>query len=319
MAANVGPAPSEMNKSIWVVYQDKKKNYWFGSNGNGAYCYDGKNLKQFTTNDGLHSDKIRGIQEDKSGNIYFDTPNGVSRFDGDKFTQLIPVRSETNQWKLRSEDLWFKGNGEITGAYRYDGNTLYHLDFSSFNSKWIDPDYAVYSIYKDKEENIWFGTLSAGVCCFNGVTLNWIYEKELSVLDDGRVPAVRNILEDNDGFFWFSNILSRYKILSNDQKNQGTIEYEKVNGIELSQQQVKMKLPYFNSAVIDNENVWMTSYNEGVWKYDGKKLTNFQIKDGEVNALIVSIYKDNAGVLWLGTDNSGVYTFNGRTFEKFKL
>jgi len=318
---NVGKNVSEIDRSIWVVFQDKKKNFWFGSNGAGTYCYDGKDLKQFTTKDGLNSNQIRGIQEDKLGNIFFDTPNGVTKFDGEKFIPLIAVKSPGNQWKLQADDMWFKGTGNIFGVYRYDGDTLHHLEFSTFNSKVLDPEYAVYSIYNDKKGNLWFGTGSAGVCRFDGTTLNWIYEKELSVLDDGRVPAVRSILEDNEGFFWFSNILHRYRIDQNKLKAQKTIQYEKLPGIELSQQQVKMNLPYYASAVLDNENgdIWMTNYNEGVWKYDGKTLTNYQLKDGETHVLTLSIYKDNDGVLWLGTDNAGVYKFNGNAFEQLRL
>jgi len=317
---NIGDTVLELDKSIWVIFQDKNNNYWFGSNGNGVYFYDGKTLKQYTTKNGLSNNAIRGIQEDKSGNIFLDTPYGVTKFDGEKFISLKHVKSPNNQWKLEPDDLWFKGNGDIPGAYRYDGDSLYLLEFTAFKPQANIPAYGVFGIYKDKPGNIWFGTLSAGVCRFDGVSLNWMYEKELSVLDDGRVPAVRAIIEDKDGFFWFSNTISRYRIQHNDSKGQKTIEYEKLKGTDSFQQQVKMELPYFNSALTDNEkrDLWMTNYNEGVWKYNGESLINYRIKDGETDVLIISIYKDNQGLLWLGTNNAGVYKFNGKTFEKFR-
>ena len=311
---------SELNQSIWVIFQDKNKNYWFGSNGNGVYFYDGKKLKQYTTKNGLSSNHIRGIQEDKSGNIFFDTPKGVTKFDGELFISVKPVKSPNNQWKLEPDDLWFKGNGDIPGAYRYDGDSLYLLEFTAFNPHPNIPAYGVFGLYKDKAGNIWFGTLSAGVCRFDGVSLNWINEKELSVLVDGRIPAVRAIIEDKDGNYWLSNILNRYKIHQSNSKVQKTIEYEKLKGIDSLQQPVKMELPYFNSAVTDNEkgDLWMTNYSEGVWKYNGESLINYRIKDGETDVLIISIYKDKQGLLWIGTDNAGVYKFNGKAFEKFR-
>ena len=314
----IGQIVPAFDKSIWVVFQDSKNKYWFGSNGSGAYCYDGRELRQFTIKDGLPTNQIRGIQEDKSGNIFFDTPKGVTRFDGRKLTTLKPVRTTASQWKLSPGDLWFKGNGDITGAYRYDGHTLFHLQFSDLNQKEFNADYCVYSIYKDKYGNIWFGTLSAGVARYDGASLNWIYEKELSVLEDGRVPAVRSILEDKDGLFWFSNILSKYSILHNDLTGQKTIEYDKLTGIDAAKQQVYMKLPYYTSAIIEQGNLWMTNYNEGVWKYDGKNLINYRIKDGETDVLVISIYKDKQEKLWLATDNAGVYIFNGSSFKKFR-
>ena len=63
----------------------------------------------------------------------------------------------------------------------------------------------------------------------------------------------------------------------------------------------------------------MTTYGGGVWTYDGKMLTNLEVKKGTENALLVSIYQDNNGTIWLGTDNDGVYKQNGEKFEKFKL
>ncbi len=62
----------------------------------------------------------------------------------------------------------------------------------------------------------------------------------------------------------------------------------------------------------------MTTYGGGVWKYDGNKLFNWEVKDGKTEVLLISIYEDNKGVLWLGTDNVGVYKFNGKIFEKFE-
>ena len=315
---SVGKIVSEIDKSIWVIFQDRKYNYWFGSNGKGAYCFDGKNIKQFTTEDGLYSNHIRGIQEDKFGNIYFDTPNGVSKFDGGKFISLIPIKWAVNQWKLQPDDLWFKRNGDVLGALRYDGDTLYQLDFSEISSNKISSEYAVFSIYRDSRGNVWFGTLTAGVGCFDGITLNWIYEDEFASLEDGRAPAVRSILEDEDGYFWFSNLIYQYSISLNSEKSQQSFNYERVKRIELSQQEVKMNLPYYTSAVTDKKNIWMTTYNEGVWKYDGENLTNYLLNDAGTNVLTMFIYKDNAGSLWLGTDNAGVYKFNGKTFEKFK-
>ena len=49
-----------------------------------------------------------------------------------------------------------------------------------------------------------------------------------------------------------------------------------------------------------------------------KKLIQYPIKDGKTDVLIISIYKDNQGILWLGT-RSGVYEYNGSDFDKFKL
>lgn len=63
----------------------------------------------------------------------------------------------------------------------------------------------------------------------------------------------------------------------------------------------------------------MITYGAGVWKYDGKNLTHIAVKKGSEAALLVSIYQDNNGIIWLGTDNDGVYIQNGERFEKYVI
>ncbi len=81
---------------------------------------------------------------------------------------------------------------------------------------------------------------------------------------------------------------------------------------------VKDKILYFNSGTSDDEgNLWMTTYSGGVWKFDGKKLSNQEIHNGKETVLLLSIYIDRNGTIWLGTMNDGVYKQNGGDFEKF--
>ena len=56
----------------------------------------------------------------------------------------------------------------------------------------------------------------------------------------------------------------------------------------------------------------------GASHYDGKNITHYPVKDGFTDAWMVAIYKDNRGDLWLCTNESGAYKFNGETFEKFR-
>ena len=312
-----GKTVSNLDDRIWVVFQDSQDNYWFGSNGKGIYHFDGKVLKLITSNDGLIDNTIRGIQEDNKGNIYIETPEGISEFDGDRFSTLKVITSPNNEWKLEPNDLWFGYNAN--DLYRYDGDSLFELKLprkdlkkafgidtliSPFNS---NNPYSVYRVDKDKDGNIWFGTFVAGAFRYDGKSILWIGEKELSILPDGTAPGVRSIIQDKDGCFWLSNFKSKYKIEPN------TLEYEKIKGVE------KEKPNYFNSGLSDNnENLWMTTYSGGVWRYDGKITSNFEINNGKKDVLLITIYQDNNGIIWLGTDNDGVYKQNGDIFEKFE-
>ena len=52
---------------FFSVLEDRKGNLWFGSIGSGVYYYDSKSFQNFTTNDGLASNEIFCIYEDKTG------------------------------------------------------------------------------------------------------------------------------------------------------------------------------------------------------------------------------------------------------------
>lgn len=323
----IGTIVSGLDNQIWVIFQDSKGNYWFGSNGNGVYKYDGKIIFQFTSKDGLVYDQIRGIQEDKEGNLYIETHNGISKYNGAEFTTLQPIKSSKNEWKLEPNDLWFGYNAN--DLYRFDGDSLYELKLPRKDLKKAfgietegvpfegnnNSPYAVFGVSKDTNGNIWFGTATAGVFRYDGDSLLWIGEKELSTLPDGRVPGVRSMIQDKDAYYWLSNFYSKYKINPDLPKG-----YEKVKAVDLPQEIVKDKILYFMSGIADKEgNLWMTTYDGGVWKYDGKTLSNFEIDNGKEDVLLICIYLDNKGTIWLGTNNDGVYKRNGEKFEKFEL
>jgi ligand-binding sensor domain-containing protein len=328
-SSSMGELVSELDEKIWDVYQDQKGNYWFGSNGKGVFHYDGEKLIKYTTEDGLIHNTIRGIQGDHLGNVFIETPEGISNYDGKVFTSLEPIIDASNEWKLEANDLWFNCNGNPNDIYRYDGEFLFELKlprknlykafgkvviglgFKEMNSS----PYSVFGIDKDKKGNLWIGTIVAGAFRYDGKSFLWIAEDELSTLPDGRVPGVRSMIEDKDGYLWLSNFKSKYRI---DDK-EGIAQYERLEGVDVSKGLLQDRLPYFNSGLSDdNGDLWMTTYSGGVWKYDGEQLYSFPVKDGKKEVLLISIYKDNNGVLWLGTDNAGVYRFNGEAFEKFE-
>lgn len=315
-----------LGETIWAIYQDKKSNYWFGSKENGVFYYDGQLLKHITVEDGLVSNEIRGIQEDSNGNIFFDTEQGVSKFDGQSFKTLPIMEADapTDKWILKPSDLWFRIGSNKSGVYRFDGEYLHYLKFPKSpqedefyrkNSNTSLRPYGLYTIYKDRKGSMWFGTSGLGVCRFDGKSITWHYEDQLQTTPSGGDFGTRAIFEDRDGLFWINNTRFRYDIVPHSTNG---IAFKKESGIGYVNQNKQMEFPFFFSITQDDDgNLWMVTYNNGVWKYDGNKLIHYPVKDGETNAMLFTIYKDQQGTLWLGTFNAGVYTFNGHSFDKF--
>lgn len=332
-----GEVVSELDPAIWRVFQAKNGDFWFGSQDRGVYRYDGKTLVNFTTKDGLHYDPVGGIQEDKAGHIYFATNTdagggrrvqGVSRFDGKAFSPLaVPEKAApADAWKLQPDDLWFGGGGDTGTVFRYDGKTLHRLalpstkegdDYlaahprSEFPNAKFSP-YDTYVICKDGKGHLWFGTAMLGVCRYDGKTFAWLPEGELRNGSFG----TRSVVEDKDGKFWFCNSLHRYAV---DPGGKGGPSFKKEEGIRDAKDSTRPRIVGIMSSVVDSGGVlWVATYGDGVWRYDGKDVTRYPVKDGDKAITLYTISKDNQGVLWLGTHAAGAYKFTGKAFEKFK-
>lgn len=326
----IGDTVEALPKNCWIVFQDSKNNYWFGSDGNGVYRYDGKTIIQYTSKDGLLGDRIRRIQEDHLGNILIASLEGVNKFDGKNITPIPVV--ESNEWRLDRNDLWFAILGKsVGGPFRYDGKVLHQLKFPKhfmedeyfkINDKKSWSPYDPYTIYKDRKGNIWIGTAEFGLCRYDGKTISWLYEEHLTLIEGGGSFGIRSILEDKDGKFWFCNTRYRYDIqlTSTVNKDKIAIDYMREKGIQGVKSPEGRDMIYFMSSVEDNDGaLWMVTYEQGVWKYDGENFIRYRVTDKGKDITLFSIYKDNIGQLWLGTHEAGAFKFNGTEFEKFEL
>jgi ligand-binding sensor domain-containing protein len=328
-----GETVAELDKAILYVFQARDGAYWFGSNERGVYRHDGEGLVNFTTRDGLAGNRIRGIQEDRAGNIYVTTYEGISKFDGKTFTILSAApRSE---WGKGPDDLWFIGPQDSGVVYRYDGKSLHRLALpkskigeeqaarfprSRFPNAIFSP-YDIYTIVKDRGGNVWFGTAAAGACRYDGKSFSWLFENHLTETPAGGSFGIRSILEARDGSFWICNTRHRFVLDSAapPDAETGLMKYKREPGIAHLTAPNGDDHVYFMSIVEDAEgDLWMASGNSGVWRYDGEKVTRYPVMDGAREVTLFSITRDNRGDLWLGTHDAGVYKFTGETFEKFR-
>jgi ligand-binding sensor domain-containing protein len=306
---------SVIEGEIRCIFQDAKNNLWFASNGEGVFKYDGKTMVQFTEKHGLFSNFVWNIQEDKAGNIWFKTnvqptdTDGICYFNGTEFKKIQADPVTPNDTTL---------NGELLFDYHYAEKSLKKIQLPHTspikNEANIRQHYDIYCTCIDRNGNLWFGTCNAGICQYNGKTFTWFDNMELGA-------AIRSIFEDKNGTIWAGN------------NGDGLFRFDGKNFINFSKEK-NLHNPDFEKYPIgkpgllsrvwiitdDNQgNLWLGTIDNGVWKYDGKTITNYTTKDGLGIDSIWTIYQDKMGRLWFGTAGDGVYTFNGKTFEKFKI
>ena len=64
-------------------------------------------------------------------------------------------------------------------------------------------------------------------------------------------------------------------------------------------------------------NLWFSTFDEGVIRYNGETFTHFGKKQGLSNNYVMSILQDSQGNFWFGTFGGGVIRYNGESFTHF--
>jgi len=201
---------------ILSMFQDSNGNIWIGTYQDGLFLMDknGKVINHYTktVDNGIASNDIRAIVEDKNGIMWFTNHSAG-------FTSY---NLKTGQWKNFSSQ---KKSG-IIGDWTYD------ILCSSDNRIWIASNFGLYCLEKnrqtikgyftnggnsslsnnkvfclleDSKHRIWCGTQN-GLSCLEpktGVIFNVLNNEEISV---------NTLQEDKHGYIWAGTNIGLYKI-----------------------------------------------------------------------------------------------------------
>lgn len=79
-------------QKVWALHEDADGGLWIGTQGAGLFLYKGGRLAQFTTKQGLPSNKISFIVEDSQGNLWMSGPSGILAVARRHLEELSPER-----------------------------------------------------------------------------------------------------------------------------------------------------------------------------------------------------------------------------------
>lgn len=312
----------KFTSGIRSILEDSKGNIWFGSHQEGLAKLDGNQFTYYTKNEGLSDMQIRSIYEYENGEIWFEGGEGLSRFDGKKISVQTNKNFDTQEnWKLNNSYLWFKGDKVVgynelegkPGVYQYDGNEIAYRAFPIKPKKGEENYYSITTPFvKSKKGSIWFGTYGAAIE-FNGSVFNIIDNEFLSLNDKTGFLHIRSLMEDSKGNIWIGNNgIGVFKFNGKEWINftiQNNLNQKHTNGKSLDR--------VFAIGEDKLGNIWFGTAESGVWKYNGNTIVNFSKEYGLESTHIGVIYEANNGELWFGgASPSGVYIFNGTSFER---
>lgn len=161
----------------WLALEDSKGNWWFATDGAGAFKFDGTRFTQFTKEDGLCSNTVWSILEDATGNIWFaciqagqpveTKDGGLCKYDGKTFTKFPEVAGLSGNdiytiYKERSGNIWI--GATHLGAYRYDGKTF--TLFNTTDRPDLTANFGLQGMMEDRNGTLWCG-FSGGLFRFD--------------------------------------------------------------------------------------------------------------------------------------------------------
>ncbi len=292
------------------IFQDSRGHYWFGSNGDGIYRYNGTSLEVFSIDEGLAGSQVTGILEDRKGHIWISTSGGVSRFDpstalgtgGSSFTNYtkkdgLPSDGCWSIFEARDGTIWV---GTAAGPSHFDGKSFIPLVLPTGNVDRDTQGYWTACITQDQTGDLWFATREVGAFGYDGRS----FPRPIATkgLDDNELAC---ILVDSKDRIWISSMNAGLV-----QRNSNSVERFSAPD-EIGNNEVW-------TVIEDREgHIWFSSEGYGVYRYDGAVLKNYSTKQGLGVLAVQTIHQDREGRMWFG-GSGGLYRLEGDSMVHVK-
>jgi ligand-binding sensor domain-containing protein/signal transduction histidine kinase len=269
----------------------------FAATASAASTNSGWSLHVWRSEDGLPNNNVTGLAQTPDRYLWVANASRLSRFDGVQF-ETFPPGAVVANWTQRIHLLLRSRNGGLwlatdhgAVAFLKDGQVqLFTNDL---------PEVGAQTLTEDDDRGLWV-TYNPGIICRikDGRAANLGAEAGLPPGD------VSSLARDNRGRMWFA------------QSGQGD------GHVGLFHDGRFETLLHFGSAIIRitsarSGGIWICS-GFHLFKYNvGGQLADFgtftsQDSRGKPNVLL----EDRRDALWLGTSDSGLFRFDGSTFEK---
>ncbi len=292
----------------------------------------------YSPNDGLVSNQVRSIYQDSRGRIYFVTLNGLSVFDGARFTNYTSedgLHSDIINcvMEMGDDSLWVATN---TNAINYIVNgkiktlalknpvtpIVNQLCRTESGNLYAAADEGLFEFNQNGFTKLPFSDLSGQDCsnyiasivpagnyllCLRDPHLGGRYTLYLydclqkKIVSQAFDPKIIGLARANDGRLWISTFKGVMALDTAALLN-GMIKLKELP-VTFRDFSVKKGLIFFDAA----GNCWLTEGNYSVIQCDlGGKLTVYTAASGLSNVSVEFIFQDKEGTIWLASNGGGV-------------
>jgi signal transduction histidine kinase len=276
------------------ILRDRDGGLWGGTHTEGIVHWHLGRTDVFSEPDGLSSDHVNPLFEDREGNMWAGTTKGLDRF------RELPAVTYSGKQGLssapagpalaaRDGSVWFTTNDALNRLQ--DGQlTAYRPSRASMSGgapeilvAGLPAEFSGTSLSEDSRGRIWLASRTG-----------------TGYLDSGRftstaVPGgvMMAVSEDSAGDIWISN------------QDRGLFRWSEENGVERIPWEIFGRRDPAPTLVPDRRNggIWLGFFRGGIaWFREGKVRTAYSAKDGLGAGRVSELRFDGEGVLWAATD-----------------
>jgi len=310
------------------VYHDRKENYWVGLDEHKGFIkFDDKKILHYKPKKGLPRRTLYDCYEDDQGIWIGLFEGGLMQFKNDsiwKHDFFNPKYDNIYSINKNDQGYWFNIYGR--GVFNLNNGELDHYT----KSEGLTGRHA-FQVFIDDKNNIWASDLFEGISRIN---------ENLFSVSNHSFGYIPNIVTDKKDSIWFCS--NGGKLIKqtkggklegyyNEPDNENPRAYYiwdlafKENGDIwgatyglgcLNFSKNEFVFHYFPelgqgnvlfSAEKDlNENIWFTSRDHGLVKYNGTNFYLINTSNGLAGNKTNKLFTDSKGRVWIGTDNNGV-------------
>ncbi|MDJ1505618.1 hybrid sensor histidine kinase/response regulator transcription factor [Xanthocytophaga agilis] len=311
---------------VSFITEGSAHNLWIAWYGGGFASFN-KKSKKFTpyipeTYPDLQNTKTISLWEDKFGLLWVGTQQGgleVFQVSGGqvikKISSLsIPKFQSANVYCFEEDkagNIWI-GTSVGLAIYKRLENKFFFFDSPETSIASIP----VNSLLIDSGENLWIGTLAAGIYQLDLRQLQtrsleeckFISMKTIGSSDISK-RTIQSIYEDKDKNIWIGTYGDGAYLVSSSKENFVRVEKNMYTSSTAS------KVPFYGMCYDPEGNLWLGTDGDGIYKTDlyGRTLKHFIAGKGPGkltdNAILAALW-DAQGRLWLGSYAHGVFLYN---------
>ena len=280
-----------VDPGITAVFVDRDNVLWLGTASRGIYrIFDG-NTDHFGGGDGLSSDSVQSFYQDREGNLWVVTSEGIDRFHD------LPVVSFTIRQGLTTDDassvlasrdgtLWIGNLGSLD-SLKGDKTT-------TVRSANPVPGQKVTSLLEDHMGRLWVG-VAGGLTIYEGGRFHPINRADGSAL--GGIVA---ITEDTEHTIWAEAIGTPTRLV-------------RIQDMEVREEIAPPRLPRARSLATDlKSGIWLGLFNGDLARYRGGQLETLYKKQGSDNQPIQNLLVDADGSVWAATPKGLLHWKDGK-------